>query len=371
MLARDDLRQLSQRITARYHLTPLTVSETDSYVRHRLQVAGCSRMPFTRLALRRMHEHADGVPRLINVIADRALMAGYAKSLSQIGEREVDAAAREALARSRRRPRFGIPAIAAVIVAVVVLGIALWPERDSANLGSPADLIDEQRLDDDRASSDADLLAVMAQSRDTHPSAWSSLLSMWMIRSEQLDAATAARCPTQPAPGIYCLRGGGSLTKLETLRRPVILRLANDGVDSWAVLTGLSRSQARLLISGQTFIVGRRELERSWLGEFYAIWKAPVFLSGNLKRGDVGPAVEWLHSKLQARGLFGELPPQPAYYDEQTVAAVRSLQAAHGLVPDGIVGPESLFALISDESSGPRLSTRIEQPEADSAQESR
>ena len=371
VLARDDLRQLSQRITARYHLTPLTVSETDSYVRHRLQVAGCNRMPFTRLALRRMHEHADGVPRLLNVIADRALMAGYAKNLSQIGEREVDAAAREALATSRRRPRFGIPAIAAAIVTAVVLGIALWPERDAANIGNPTDSIDEQALEDDQGSNDADLLAVMAQSRDTYPSAWSSLLSMWMIRSEQLDAATAARCPTQPAPGIYCLRGGGSLTKLETLRRPVILRLANDGVDSWAVLTGLSRSQARLLISGQTFIVGRRELERSWLGEFYAIWKAPVFLSGNLKRGDIGPAVEWLHSKLQARGLFGELPPQPAFYDDPTVAAVRSLQAAHGLVPDGIVGPETLFALTSDESSGPRLSTRIKQPEADSAEASR
>ena len=173
----------------------------------------------------------------------------------------------------------------------------------------------------------------------------------------------------QEGPRVYVERiniSGNSRTLDKVIRREFTV-VEGDAFNS----AKLRRSQARLLISGQTFIVGRRELERSWLGEFYAIWKAPVFLSGNLKRGDVGPAVEWLHSKLQARGLFGELPPQPAYYDEQTVAAVRSLQAAHGLVPDGIVGPESLFALISDESSGPRLSTRIEQPEADSAQESR
>ncbi|MBD8524299.1 ExeA family protein [Pseudomarimonas arenosa] len=354
LLSREDLRQLSQRITARYHLTPLSTDETDSYVRHRLQVAGCNRMPFTRLALRRMHEHAEGVPRLLNVIADRALMAGYAKNLTQIGEREVDAAAAEALASSKRRPKIRISAIAAAIVAAMALSIALWPERQTA---APEPISEESEDSVDRGRSDVDLMAVMAEAHDTYPSAWAHLLGLWMIRSEQLDATTAARCASQPVPGIYCLRGGGSLTKLETLRRPVILRLSNDGVDTWAVLTGISNQHARLLISGQNYTVGRHELERSWLGEFYALWKAPVFLSSNLKRGDVGPEVEWLHGKLKARGLLRELPPQPAYYDESTVAAVRSLQASHGLVPDGIVGPETLFALTSDES-GPRLARR-------------
>lgn len=357
VLSREDLRQLSQRITARYHLTPLSVDETDSYVRHRLQVAGCNRMPFTRLALRRMHEHAEGVPRLLNVIADRALMAGYAKNLTQIGEREVDAAATEALASSKRRPKLRISTVAAAIVAAVVLAIALWPEREAA---APEQESPETVEADNQVDADADLVAVMAQTHDTYPSAWTQLLALWMIRAEQLDSTTAARCASQPVPGVYCLRGGGSLTKLETLRRPVILRLSNDGVDTWAVLTGLNAKHARLMIGGETYVVGRHELERSWLGEFYALWRAPVFLASNLKRGDLGPEVEWLHSKLRARGLFREMPPQPAYYDDQTVSAVRSVQAAHGLVPDGIVGPETLFALTTDEASGPRLARRFD-----------
>ena len=72
-LARAELRQLTQRITARFHLTPLSAEETEDYLRHRLAVAGCPRFPFSRLAVRRIHQHAGGVPRLINVIADRAL----------------------------------------------------------------------------------------------------------------------------------------------------------------------------------------------------------------------------------------------------------------------------------------------------------
>src|SRR5690606_20827585 len=67
VLGQPELRQLAQRITARYHLTPLSADETEAYVRHRLNVAGCSRFPFTRLALRRLHQHSGGVPRLINV----------------------------------------------------------------------------------------------------------------------------------------------------------------------------------------------------------------------------------------------------------------------------------------------------------------
>src|SRR3546814_6173812 len=78
LLARPELRQLAQRVTARYHLTPLSADETDIYLRHRLAVAGATRFPLTKLAVRRVHERAGGVPRLINVIADRALLAGFA-----------------------------------------------------------------------------------------------------------------------------------------------------------------------------------------------------------------------------------------------------------------------------------------------------
>ena len=78
MLQRQELRQLAQRITARYHLTPLNEAETDDYIRHRLAVAQVERPIFSRSALRRIHKLSGGVPRLINMLCDRALLGAFA-----------------------------------------------------------------------------------------------------------------------------------------------------------------------------------------------------------------------------------------------------------------------------------------------------
>src|SRR5690606_6472520 len=110
LLARPDLRQLAQRITARFHLTPLDPGETAEYLRHRFRIAGGTRFPFDRRATRRIHAKAGGVPRLVNVVAERALLAGYAHDLPVIDARTVERAAREVLQATPRRPLW--PALA-------------------------------------------------------------------------------------------------------------------------------------------------------------------------------------------------------------------------------------------------------------------
>ena len=75
MLARPELRQLAQRITARYQLTPLDAKETADYLRHRWRVAGGQKFPFDAKAVQRLHQRSCGIPRLLNVIAERALLA--------------------------------------------------------------------------------------------------------------------------------------------------------------------------------------------------------------------------------------------------------------------------------------------------------
>lgn len=102
VLSRPDLRQVSQRITARYHLNPLSRSETAKYLEHRLRIGGVDRMLFSKAAIRAIRRQSGGVPRLINVIADRSLLGAYAK-----GKAEVDAitawrAAREVAGKRRR-----------------------------------------------------------------------------------------------------------------------------------------------------------------------------------------------------------------------------------------------------------------------------
>src|SRR5579871_6033462 len=77
LIARQDLRQLAQRVTGRYHLDPLSRDETAAYVRHRLRVAGATADIFSRAALREVYRVSGGIPRVINVISDRALLGAY------------------------------------------------------------------------------------------------------------------------------------------------------------------------------------------------------------------------------------------------------------------------------------------------------
>src|SRR6201984_3458943 len=84
LLGRNELRQLAQRITGRYHLDPLSREETTAYVRHRLRVAGATADLFTRRALRAVYGVTRGIPRLINIVCDRPLLAAYTQDLHQL-----------------------------------------------------------------------------------------------------------------------------------------------------------------------------------------------------------------------------------------------------------------------------------------------
>ncbi len=90
------LRQLRQRITVRYHLLPLNRVEVAQYVRHRLQRSGANGAPrFTRPALWRVCRYSQGIPRLVNAVCDKALLAGFVHQRERIGFRLVNQAVRE------------------------------------------------------------------------------------------------------------------------------------------------------------------------------------------------------------------------------------------------------------------------------------
>lgn len=96
ILDRHALRQLRQRITVRYHLQPLSRHETEYYIRHRLLVAGANGRPtFSRWAIRAVHRYAGGVPRLINAVCDKALLAGYVHGVDHLRWKHIRLAIRE------------------------------------------------------------------------------------------------------------------------------------------------------------------------------------------------------------------------------------------------------------------------------------
>ncbi|KPH61412.1 AAA family ATPase [Pseudoalteromonas porphyrae] len=97
LLKRNELRQLAQRITARYHLLPLTQGQTFAYVKHRLYVAGCDRTIFTQDALKALYLLTMGVPRLVNLLCERCLVGAFSKQLMMIDSDIVMRSAQEAL----------------------------------------------------------------------------------------------------------------------------------------------------------------------------------------------------------------------------------------------------------------------------------
>src|SRR5579871_2624127 len=126
LLGRNELRQLAQRITGRYHLNPLTYEETAAYVRHRLRVAGATTDIFTAPALAEVYRLSGGVPRVINVVCDRALLGGYSTDRHRVTGSLVRHAAAEVFGR-RFTPQW-LPWLATAAAALVMAsGIAvLW-----------------------------------------------------------------------------------------------------------------------------------------------------------------------------------------------------------------------------------------------------
>ena len=129
LLDRNELRQLAQRITGRYHLSPLSREETKGYVRHRLRVAGAVGEIFSSGALSEVYRLSAGVPRIINVTCDRALLGAYTQETRRVTPALVRRAAAEVYGRLFLPRWVGWAAgigVAAALVAVGVLTFEVW-----------------------------------------------------------------------------------------------------------------------------------------------------------------------------------------------------------------------------------------------------
>jgi general secretion pathway protein A len=166
MLASRELRQLNQRITARFHLQPLSARETADYIDHRIAVAGVQRPLFNSAALREVHRRSRGVPRLINLICDRSLLGAAVSRRLQVTPAIVRRAARELLggeppqASPRGQRRWAMAA-----ALVMALGLGSWlgasglVERARQQLDHATSVwvaISGARVDDGLAKADSD-----------------------------------------------------------------------------------------------------------------------------------------------------------------------------------------------------------------------
>jgi general secretion pathway protein A len=372
-LSAKDLRQLRQRISVWWHLGPLDAAETREYVRHRLRVAGAQERPiFTDAALRTLHQLSKGVPRVINLLCDRALLAGYADQKAQIGRRLVLRAAVELRpARPRRRLARAWLGLAAAALLMAGGGALSWvalASREPAPVAAsepaptpavsapapvePASAQRPQTAALPRAVVEAELdpaLTWLTPERSVAETLLATL-AVWDLPYEERDEATLEVLHAELAQrGIALLPILPELASLRSAATPAIVSLRDRRGDvHLALLRSLSDGEAHLvgLARGVAIRVSTDDLLRHLDGEVYAVWRNFEQVPETILPGDEGPGVAWLQSALGELGFYRG--GRHGRFDPETRAAVARFQEEQGILTRGEVDARTLMALYAE-----------------------
>jgi general secretion pathway protein A len=388
LLARNDLRQLAQRITGRYHLEPLTREETAQYIEHRMKVAGALSEVFEPAAKREAFRLSQGVPRLINVICDRALLGAYSTETRKVSRAMVRRAAAEV---TGDRERLGLPGwlipvggmAAAVVVATAVLVMRdgrqqVIEESVAASVAtsppevSPEPLPDSAPLLDVAEEAESiDPAATLAEPQDpevsldtqlqlasdltTPETAMRTLMELWDIDYRPGESG----CLQAAAAGYECLFQRSSMTGLKQYDRPAVLTLVDSrGTTHNVVLTAVRDTTVDLSIGGVDVSHSLDELGDMWFGEYVLVWRPPNGTSAALGPGSVGPGVTWLRQSLAAiDARYSSAAPDSEIFDADLANKVRLFQRDHRLDVDGLAGRQTQIIIntLLEPEKAPRL----------------
>lgn len=321
LLARHDLRQLSQRITARFHLRHLSAAEALSYVHHRTRQAGCEQALFDDAAIQALWRASAGVPRLLNTLADRALLAAYAAGSQKVSKAQAKMAAAEVLGAAQpasasqpnKRPagRWLL-----VMVVLTVLALSSWLVTDTALRQS------WQRLS-------------LAEHWFS-PAGPLQLLTRDLVESRQLPSEQQ-HCDQLAGTGWQCLWVEWPLAELQASASRVALQIQPHDADD-------SRWQ-RL----QTFNPGQGR----YLNQALIVWQPPAGYQQLIRPGQRSPVIAWVRDKLGMRwgedwqviGNAGSGADMANFYDPLLAREVADFQRRNGLQADKILGPRTLLKM--------------------------
>ena len=349
VLAREELRQLAQRVTGRYHLESLRREETLAYIRHRLRVAGATRDLFTAGAQRELHRLSDGVPRIINVIADRALLGAYTREEHRVTGALVRRAASEVYGRPVLAPWLRYAATGGAAVGVALLGFVLWrlvPLAEAPAAPAATAAVETAPVVALPAAPRFEALGPQlsnASADTTMDAAFGSLFGLW---GADYSAGTGRGCEQAGANGLSCVWQRGSLAQLKLINRPAILSLIDaSGAPHQVVLAGLQGDAARLLIGGREARVPVAELADYWFGEFLVLWRPQGGGSRPLRAGMSGEDVRWLRQGLEQLGGMPASDATQDYFDADLERLVEDFQRSRRLAVDGIAGVQTQLVL--------------------------
>lgn len=405
LLQRQDLRQLAQRITARYYLKPLNKEETRAYIKHRLHVAGAKYYIFKPGAEFMIYKAAKGIPRLINVICDRALLGAFSQQLPSVDSAIAKNAISEVLgdssvamsddAAAKKKGSLilrwaWVPVLAAVVFAawqyapvknafekfyanttqaqnqaaneasqkttdVAIILVDSQPDAEtSQNTSTNSEVVnaatDQVVFNQSNQapvlnSLELDLASFLRQYQEftTTEAAFNQLLVAWG-RSRLYNHTNA--CNTIKALGLRCLNQRGAWGDVLKLNRPVILEIRDvQNTPHQLLVTSANSQTVTVSLPTGTVQLPLAEVLSAWKGAYLVLWQPERMDSENLFWGSNTPAVIWLREQLISLGMNVEPENTSPLFDSDLVASVKKFQESQGILADGIVGSQTFLIL--------------------------
>jgi general secretion pathway protein A len=368
MLERPDLRQLAQRIVARYHLGPLNKTEVAAYLRHRLDVSGVAagtRQLFPNSLIGPIYRLSGGVPRLLNVLCDRALLGTYVQGKERVDRPTLMRAASEVFppsstGASLKKARLFAWSVFLVLVALAVTLIVHQKDLplSGAEKSAPAADVATLAIQPSRpAQIVAEVLAWPAdeQRSESQRFAFSTLFKAWGA-----DYQGPNSCNQVARLGLSCRTSRGTIRELRQMNRPVVMTMHDvdkSGPVFFATLIKLDKENATLAVGSKTMTVALTALADQWSGLYTLLWRKPSEAHTLVKHGERGPAVLWLSRQL---ALFegantSNKDPDPVF-DAAMVRRIKQFQLSQDLEPDGAIGPKTLLRLAGvGDNAAPKL----------------
>lgn len=399
ILARTEMRQLAQRITARFHLQPLTRQEMKAYISHRLAVAGQNIQLFPDNSIKLLFKLSKGVPRLINILCDRALLGTYVENDYVVKPHVVKKAAKEVFGELKNveqhqknklwlYPLAIFSGISIIIIVAILLftpsvnydeilketvvaknvidkplvkpaqeathqaiAMEVQPETIDTTDKKPepeVEPVNETQQNDippvtATTKEYVDLEDILTDSTYDPASAYQQLFKQWDIPYESKSKTTA--CKQAEAYSLKCLYKHGNINSLKIHNRPAVLTLTNSqGKARHIAITSIDDSFATVYSNNNEHLIKLDDIDKYWYGQFILLWRKPDSYSSIITPGDRGKAISWLSGQFtqaddkQSSGMVST-------YDAALVDKVKSFQVDHGLTADGIVGPITIIYL--------------------------
>jgi general secretion pathway protein A len=387
ILNRDEMRQLNQRVTVRYHLQPMDFQNTVHYINHRLEVAGGrAEIIFSKMAFKRIYKYSGGLPRLINAACDRALLAGYTRDTIMISSRIAKAGIKDlkkntAVPYSKKRRLILVPTIAilaALSVAVIYFSWYDFMDRfntpkhiEAIEEKAEKDIVLEEQVKKDSIITGEEFLRLMSaelwkvSEPESARRAFNSLANFWNVSpfSESFNLTQFNEMERSlQERNLRLYRFSGNLGLLLRIDYPAVLEMTMPGMPGRRFISLVGMENEKLLIdppiAGRNFL-SFSELENYWSGNGFLFWKDPL----DLLMSNISPEAKGNHVK-RLQGLLREIEtysgPLTGIYDSDTMLAVKRFQSLKGIAQDGIVGGQTLMLLHRsiDRFEVPRLSGR-------------